>query len=396
GESATPASDIYGLGIVLYELLTGQRPWTGDSAAAVATARLTDAIPSARAVNPAIPEALDAIDQRAMAPDPANRYENGREMADALDRWIAEARAAAGSGAPAGAGAAGAGAAGTAAAAAAAGLAGATVASGVARPNPNASVPYAADAYAGQPVQPRAPRRATVSEEDEVEDDGPPRGGSPWLWLSALLALLVLGLAGFLVFKLLSAPPTPTAQVVVPDFTGKTLQDAQTLASTVGLQVVPTFENSDQPVGTVTSQDPIAGAQVASNSSVKLTIASGPNTTVVPDLRGMTVSDALNLIATAGLKIGTRTDAYDPVAPVDTILSQDPGPGAPVAKGTVVNYVVSKGPEPSASPTPTPVPTPSPTPTPVPTLPPTPKPTPPPPPPTDTPPPPTESPSPTP
>jgi len=387
GESATPASDVYGLGIVLYELLTGQRPWTGDSAAAVATARLTGAVPSPRSVNPAIPAALDAIDRRALALDPSDRYENGREMADALDRYVSESRAAAGD------------AAGGAAAAAAAGLAGATVASGVARPNPNASVPYVADAYAGQPVPPRGARRTTVVEEDEV-DDGPGRGGSPWLWLSALLAILVLGLAGFLVFKLLSAPTTPTSQVTVPDFSGKSFQDAQTLATSVGLQVVESaFQTSDQPVGTVITQDPIAGAKVAANSTVKLTIANGPNTTVVPDLRGQAESDALNLVAAAGLKIGTRTDAFDPVAPLGTILSQDPGPGAVVAKGTLLNYVVSKGPEPSASPTPTPepTPTPTPTPTPVPTPPPTPKPTPPPTaPPTDTPPPPTDSPSPSP
>jgi len=395
GESATPASDVYGLGIVLYELLTGQRPWTGDSAAAVATARLTGAVPSPRSVNPAIPAALDAIDRRALALDPSDRYENGREMADALDRYVSESRAASGDAAG---GAATAGAAGAAAAAAAAaGLAGATVASGVARPNPNASVPYAADAYAGQPVSPRGARRTTVIEEDQV-DDGPGRGGSPWLWLSALLAILVLGLAGFLVFKLLSAPTTPTSQVTVPDFSGKSFQDAQTLATSVGLEVVESaFQTSDQPVGTVITQDPIAGAKVAANSTVKLTIANGPNTTVVPDLRGQTESDALNLVAAAGLKIGTRTDAFDPVAPLGTILSQDPGPGAVVAKGTLLNYVVSKGPEPSASPTATPEPTPTatPTPTPVPTPPPTPKPTPPPTaPPTDTPAPPTGSPSP--
>jgi serine/threonine-protein kinase len=136
------------------------------------------------------------------------------------------------------------------------------------------------------------------------------------------------------------------------------------------------FETSDQPVGTVTKQDPIAGAQVAANSTVKLTIANGPNTTVVPDLRGLTESDALNLVTASGMKIGARTDAFDPVAPLGTILSQDPGPGAVVAKGTILNYVVSKGPEPSLPPTPTPQPTPTPSPTPQPTPQPTPSPTP--------------------
>jgi len=397
GETATPASDVYGLGIVLYELLTGHRPWTGDTAAAVATARLSGTIPSPRSVNPAVPEALDEIDQRAMALDPESRYADGHEMAVALDRFLAEAR-------PSAAGAAAAGAAGAVAAAGAAGVAaaagaaagagrplassptGATLASGIARPNPNASVPYSPDAYAGQPVPPRGARRTTL---DEDVDDEEPGGTGPWLWLSALLELLILGLAGFLVFKLLSAPNTPAAQVTVPDFTGKTFTEAQTLASSLNLQVVESaFATSDQPIGTVTQQDPIAGTQVPANSTIKLTIATGPTTTIVPDLRGKSESEALNLIAAAGLKIGTRTDAYDTVVPLGFILTQDPGPGAPVAKQTAVNYVVSKGPEPSAPPTPTPVPTqpptppptpkPTPAPTPVPTLPPTPEPTPPP------------------
>src|SRR5206468_11921876 len=74
GELATPSSDIYSLGIVLFELLTGRRPFTGDSAAAVATARLTAPVPSPRAVNASVPAELDAIDQRALETEPGDRY----------------------------------------------------------------------------------------------------------------------------------------------------------------------------------------------------------------------------------------------------------------------------------------------------------------------------------
>src|SRR3954463_5142578 len=85
GESATAASDVYSLGIVLYELLTGQRPWTGDSAASIAMARLSGAVPSPRAIRAGTPPMLEGIVRRAMARDPGARFQNGAEMADALD-----------------------------------------------------------------------------------------------------------------------------------------------------------------------------------------------------------------------------------------------------------------------------------------------------------------------
>src|SRR5262245_19455500 len=153
GELATPASDIYSLGIVLYELLTGRRPWAGDTAAAIATARLTGAVPSPSAVHGGIPPTLESITRRALAPNPEERFASANEMADALEAFLGEERSSEGAGAGALAGGA-AGAAGTGAAAgtavagaAAAGAASAaaaspTVAAGVARPNPAAQISY--------------------------------------------------------------------------------------------------------------------------------------------------------------------------------------------------------------------------------------------------------------
>jgi len=377
GEVATPASDIFSLGIVLYELLTGKRPYAGDSGAAIATARLVGPAPSPRAANPSVPPALDAIARRAMALDPSDRFESAAAMAEALERYVADARAAAATTAPN-------------AAAAGAVAAAAGIAAGVARPNPGARVPYASDAYAGAPAVDRAARRrAAVADADEEDEEEPSRWSGPWLWVSALLAIGVLALAGFLVFKLLSSPSTPpAAQVAVPDLVGLTFAQAQTQAQALGLTVVESaFESSDQPIGTITVQDPVAGANVDRGSTINVTIATGAATTVVPDLHGQPESQALNLLAVAGLQIGVRSDAFDPEVPLGAIVSQDPGAGAVVAKATAVNYVVSKGPEPSVTlaPTPTPQPTPPPTPTPQPTPPPTLQPTPPPQP-TDTPP----------
>ena len=158
----------------------------------------------------------------------------------------------------------------------------------------------------------------------------------------------------------------------MPNLVGKTYADAQAAAESVGLKVARSaFEPSDQPDDTVLSQDPSSGS-VDPGTTIKLTLALGDQTVPVPDLRGRSESEALNLIAAAKLTIGTRTDAFDDFIPVGNVVSQDPGPGVVVTQGLAVNYVISKGPEP----TPTPSPSPTPSPTPPPTAAPTPTPTP--------------------
>jgi beta-lactam-binding protein with PASTA domain len=237
-------------------------------------------------------------------------------------------------------------------------------------------LPYDRSAYAGDDESDDEPpppvRRRSSTREPE-----PPEGTSPWLWVSLLLGLAILAVAGFLVFRLLTGttpPPTPE-QVDVPSFVDLSFADAQKLAQDNGLQLVRfAFEPSDKPDDTVLSQDPAQGTRVEKGSTVKLTLALGAQTVTVPDLRGKPESEALNLIASAGLTYGLRTEAYDLLVPAGAIISQDPGANLLVTKGIPVNYVVSKGPE--ATPTPTPEPTPTPTPEPTPTPTPTPAPTP--------------------
>jgi beta-lactam-binding protein with PASTA domain/tRNA A-37 threonylcarbamoyl transferase component Bud32 len=391
GELATPASDIYSLGIVLFELLTGKRPWTGDTAAAIATARLTGAVPSPAAVHGGIPPTLDHIARKALATNPEDRFASANDMAGALERYLGEERAVDGPHAPraaAGAAAGGiaaAGAAGAVAGAAAAGAAGGagaagaagavpTMAAGVARPNPEARIPYAPDAYANRPATPAARAAALTDDPDEVDEGS--RLGGPWLWVSAVLAIAILALAAFVVVKLTSGPgPSTAPQVQVPNLVGLTFDAAKAAATAKNLEVRQVaFETSPAAVGTVTKQDPAEGATVDSGSVVNLTMAISPQGVAVPDLRGRIEQDAVNLIAAAGLTVGTRTEDFDPLIPAGLVVSNDPGPNEVVLPRTPINYVVSKGPEPTPTPAPTPVPTPVPTPKPTPVI--TPKPTP--------------------
>ena len=396
GEMASPASDIYSLGIVLFELLTGRRPWTGDTAAAIATARLTGAVPSPSAVHGGIPPALEAIARKALATNPEDRFGSAAEMAAALDQALGADRGpgaagiagAAGAG-PAGAagmgaggGAAGAAAVGAglgagAAGAAAAGAAGTPTIAGVARPNPDARLGDPRDPYAG--AAPPAAQRRVVQDEVEVDDeDVEHRATSPWLWITALLAIAILALAAFLLSNFIGGPDrSPAPQVQVPNLVGLTFEEAQAKAAEVGLEVLQiAFVQASAQVGTVVSQDPPAGETLAAGENINLTMAKSADLTVVPDLRLRTESEALNILIDAGLRPGGRTTAYDAIVPLGSVISQQPFAGQAVIPGTPVNYVVSDGPEPTPTPAPTPEPTPTPPPPPPPTEPPPPPPTP--------------------
>ena len=371
GEPATAASDTYALGIVLFETLTGQRPFSGEGAAAVALARLTNTPPRQSTLRAAVPPALDAIVARAMALDPAARFPSAAAMGAALDGFLAD-------GAP------------SAAAAASTGT----------RPVVN----YPSDAYArsappvpvttrSTPPPPPASGSATgglntgpaVSVQyDEPEEDS----NGPWAWIAGLLVIGILIVVAILLFKMISgggaaATGSPSASasggpVAVPNFVTMLYSDAAAQAATVGLTTVraATQPSTTAVADTVLAQDLTAGTTVPAGTVVKLTVAVGPSAVPVPDLRNMTLSDAANALAAVGLKLGTATEAYDPTVAAGAIISQDPAPSVQLSPGGAVNYTISKGPEPSVTPSPTTAPTPSPSPTSAPTAPPTAAPTP--------------------
>ncbi len=361
GEPASVASDIYGLGIVLYEMLAGRRPWEGDTAASVAMGRLSGPAPGPSDVVAAIPPALDAIDRKALAPDPAERFLSAGAMAETLAGYLVSTSP------------------GTANDVALA-------RSGAPGPGPAARlvgpIPYVAEAYVAPPSEPRWP-----SSVPETVPPPPvptpaalppePDGTSPWVWVSGLAGLGVLVIAGLLIFRLVAGvPSTPGVEKVsVPNLVGQDIEASRVKATGLGLLLGVTMQTaSDQRAGTIVAQDPTAGTSVAKGSTIQVTVIMGSDTVAVPDIRLRGEVDGVAAIVAAGLLNGTRTDAYDPVVPTGAIIGTNPQAGTLVARGTKVDYVVSKGPEPTPSPSasPTPTATLEPTATPVPSVSPTP------------------------
>ena len=392
GEMVTAASDVYSAGLVLFEMLTGKRAWTGDSAGAVAVARLAGDPPAPSSLRRGVPQILDIAVRRALARVPADRPTAG-DMAALLGRFIADPEGAtAGQSGPTGVGTAG----------ASAGAAGAaTMAQGPLDPRTGVNYsgqppmpPYGEpQTYAG--VSPAGIRRGVgarqVAYEDEFEEEEPPGAGA-WGWIAAVLGILVLIAGSVLIFLLLSnrggqpTPPPSGVAVTVPSVLGLNLDQARQTASSSGLILtVGGYEVTDEAdEGEIIAQDPASGGQISRGSELNVTIATHRQTVAVPDLRLRTEAQAFDLLAQFNLTPGLRTEGFDAQVPATLIIGTSPRAGIEVARGTAVDYVVSLGPAPTPAPTPTPSPSPvatftppgTPIPTPPPTIPPTAPPTP--------------------
>lgn len=340
GDTATAASDIYSLGLVMYEMLTGQRAFSGDSPAAVAVARLSGGVPSPMAVRAEVPPALDAIVRWCLAVAPAARP-SAAELSTALARFRTDPS-----------GAATLAAAGAAAAAAAVGAASMPPPPGV--PRPPTQTAYVATAAPADPER---------------------TGSGPWTWLAAGLGLLVIVASGILLFLLFSGigegqptpspTPEPTAELVkTPDFIGRREANALNLAERRGVILEITYQETDEvEAGQVMEQLPEPQTEVPAGTTVQVTVATRVETVPVPDVHGFKEAVALSKLEDSGLFAGERLTAPD-VLPEGYVIATEPRAGSSVARGSTVDYTVSLGPDTDATagPTATPAATPDPTP----------------------------------
>jgi len=293
GNPVDARSDVYSLGCVLHEALTGGTPFSGDTPLSIAYKHVRENPERASEVNADVPEALDAIVMKAMSKNPDNRYADANEMADDLDRFLAGQRVAA---------------------------------------TPFLAETSVMGAGAGTQVM------SETEVYDEYPDEEKPSNTGKYI-LITLLVLGLLALGAFLLANLLSSPP----EVEVPDVVGLTEQRATAELEDAGLEVnTRSRSNAEVEEGDVFRQDPEAGATAEEGDTVTIFVSSGPGEVSVPNLLGLTEAQAEAALDEVGLELGrVRTGSSD--SPEGTVFRQNPETGEQLNEGEAVNIVISSG-----------------------------------------------------
>ncbi len=312
GGEVDPRSDLYSLGVVLYELLTGKTPFDGETPVEIAMKHLSTAPKPPSKLRPDVPPELDMVVLRALAKSPDDRYQSADEMEADLERVARGASVSAAT-------------VDTAtmvlrrpATAAAAGAA-ATAATMIAPPPSSAA---------------SAPPPAVVDEEEYQEGGDRPL----WPWLVAIGFVIAAVIAGFFVWNELSSAP----QVAVKSYAGLPQAQAEQQIHTAGLvSAVKMVANENVANGKVFKQDPSAGSKVDKGGTVTIWVSTGPPKVTIPPVKGEQWTVAQQTLANLGLKpkkfiVGGNTKGQ--------VTATDPSAGTSVPKGSTVRVNVSSGP----------------------------------------------------
>ncbi len=302
GKPLGPTSDLYSLGVVMYEASTGQLPFDGPDAVSVATKQVNEMPVPPREINPDIDPALEAIILKAMQKDPKDRYQTANDMKKDLDAYIA--------GAPA---------------------------------------PAAATVVMPNNGIPTIDEKTTVMDpvdDDDKQDAGKDKKKSRRNRIIVIIILVVV-IAAIAVGVSIAACSSNAQQIVVPSVTGETLEDATKTLEDAGLKVgtVTQQESDSVEEGSVISQDPGANDSTAAGSSVDLVVSSGKGNSgkaYVPNLLGLTESEAEAALAEVGLT-GEKSSDYNGTYSSGQVCDQSPAALTEVDAGSTVKYTISQG-----------------------------------------------------
>jgi serine/threonine protein kinase/beta-lactam-binding protein with PASTA domain len=319
GGMANEKSDIYSLGIVMFELLTGRLPFSGESAVSIALKHLQSETPSVRRWNPNIPQSVENIVLKATAKDPFHRYNSVEEMEEDLRTALDPER----------------------------------------MDEPKFVLPIDEEATKAIPVitndQPlknldetlvHHQEKFTPDKKESAKKEQPikkKRKKWPFVLISTFLILVVLGVLAVLVL-----PGVMSAKdIKIPDVTGMKEADAISKLKANGIEVNKKIEFPDEVLkkGRVIRTDPEAGSTVKENTKINLYISSGKEKYELSDYVGRQYEDVLHLLGDQNFKEIKKIEQNDDSDP-GTIISQNPPGGKKVVpEDTVLEFTVSKGPE---------------------------------------------------
>ncbi len=300
GHAVTAASDLYSIGVMLYEMLTGRLLFEGDSAVAIALKHLSEPPPPISALRPDVHPALEAVVMAALAKDPAQRWQTAEDFAEGLEAARSQVEAGANGGQ--------------------------STAAFAPIPLP---APEAAEAADGG-----APPLAPVTRPERE-----PRRRWPWF----TIGLLTLALLGFLIWAVASGQ-LATEKREVPRVTQLQLVEARAQLERAGFEVDQTRVRSAQPFDQVLDQDPNPGEEAEVGSTVTLEVSDGPGEVLVPAVAGLPQNQAIGELEDAGLKV-TRDLEFSDEVRKGLAIRTVPSEGEEVTVGTRVRLLVSQGPE---------------------------------------------------
>jgi len=313
GAPVDESSDLYSTGIVLYELLTGTVPFTGETPVEIAMKHLSQVPAPPSSHRPEIPRDLDYVALRALAKDPADRYHSAEEMDSDLER----------------------------------------IARGIgvsAETAEAATTVLSRTDEAATTIRPAAAAAATTYTPGRYyEYDEPPRRRAIWPWLLGVLIVALAVVGGWFAWQEVQSQLSAAKPVAVPDVVGSVERLAVQQIQEAGLkELVERTDNADVPVGQVFAQDPQPGDRTERGNFVTITVSTGPKKVVVPNVVGRNRDDAVSELTAAGLK--PNSVGVNSLEPLDTVLATGPKAGTEVLEGTAVRVNYSKGPKPIAVP----------------------------------------------
>lgn len=314
GEQVDARSDVYSLGCVLYEVLTGEPPFKGDSPVAVAYQHVREDPKQPSQVNPAVPPALDSVILKAMSKNPANRYQSAAEMRSDLVRVLGGQRPSA-----------------------------PMVMSDEDRTTMFGPVDSGAGTGSGYRPEPARTSTATAAPVAVPAAAPAKKSNTARNTMLSVAAVVVVGIIGAFIWSLVSNP----AKVEVPNVAGMTAQAAEAQLRGMNLDTsIQTRPDAVVAEGNVIATTPSAGSSVSEKSTVTLQVSSGPEQVQVPKLAGLSQDEAAQALNAVGLRLAPEVDrAPSDPAQLDKVTAQDPSSGAKINLDSTVSITLGSGPE---------------------------------------------------